>query len=131
MNMRITRFENFLNENINEARDLNDPVLLAIRASKEARKKSLAVQKENMKKRVHGKQREKLEDNLWRISQDLKDAYVERRNIFADMESEAGEKREKWTDDDANRYGSMLNKVDDEIEKLISKRQAIEIKLAY
>lgn len=129
--MRITRFENFLNENINEARDLNDPVLLAIRASKEARKKSLAVQKENMKKRVHGKQREKLEDNLWRISQDLKDAYVERRNIFADMESEAGEKREKWTDDDANRYGSMLNKVDDEIEKLISKRQAIEIKLAY
>ncbi len=129
--MRITRFENFLNENINEARDLNDPVLLAIRASKEARKKSLAVQKENMKKRVHGKQREKLEDNLWRISQDLKDAYVERRNIFADMESEAGEKREKWTDDDANRYGAMLNKVDDEIEKLISKRQAIEIKLAY
>lgn len=129
--MRITRFENFLNENINEARDLNDPVLLAIRASKEARKKSPAVQKENMKKRVHGKQREKLEDNLWRISQDLKDAYVERRNIFADMESEAGEKREKWTDDDANRYGAMLNKVDDEIEKLISKRQAIEIKLAY
>jgi len=129
--MRITRFENFLNENINEARDLNDPVLLAIRASKEARKKSLAVQKENMKKRVHGKQREKMEDNLWRISQDLKDAYVERRNIFADMESEAGEKREKWTDDDANRYGAMLNKVDDEIEKLISKRQAIEIKLAY
>jgi hypothetical protein len=129
--MRITRFENFLNENINEARDLNDPVLLAIRASKEARKKSLAVQKENMKKRVHGKQREKLEDNLWRISQDLKDAYVERRNIFADMESESGEKREKWTDDDANRYGAMLNKVDDEIEKLISKRQAIEIKLAY
>ena len=129
--MRITRFENFLNESINEARDINDPVLLAIRASKEARKKSLAVQKENMKKRVHGKQREKLEDNLWRISQDLKDAYVERRNIFADMESEAGEKREKWTDDDANRYGAMLNKVDDEIEKLISKRQAIEIKLAY
>ena len=129
--MRITRFEIFLSESINEARDINDPVLLAIRASKEARKKSLAVQKENMKKRVHGKQREKLEDNLWRISQDLKDAYVERRNIFADMESEAGEKREKWTDDDANRYGSMLNKVDDDIEKLISKRQAIEIKLAY
>jgi DNA anti-recombination protein RmuC len=129
--MRITRFENFLNESINEARDINDPVLLAIRASKEARKKSLTVQKENTKKRVHGKQREKLEDKLWAISQDLKDAYAERRNIFNDMESEAGEKREKWTDDDANRYGAMLNKVDDEIEKLISKRQAIEIKLAY
>ncbi len=129
--MRITRFENFLNESINEARDLNDPVLLAIRASKEARKKSLAVQKENMKKRVHGKQREKLEDRLWSISQNLKDAYAERRNIFQDMEAEAGEKREEWTDDDANRYGSRLNLVDSEIEDLIKKRQEIEIKLAY
>lgn len=129
--MRITRFENFLNESINEARDINDPVLLAIRASKEARKKSLAVQKENMKKRVHGKQREKLEDKLWAISQDLKDAYAERRNIFHDMESEAGEKGEKWTDDDANRYGSRLNLVDSEIEDLVKRRQEIEIKLAY
>jgi hypothetical protein len=129
--MRITRFENFLNESINEARDINDPVLLAIRASKEARKKSLAVQKENMKKRVHGKQREKLEDRLWSISQNLKDAYAERRNIFQDMEAEAGEKREEWTDDDANRYGSRLNLVDSEIEDLIKKRQEIEIKLAY
>ena len=129
--MRITRFENFLNESINEARDINDPVLLAIRASKEARKKPLAVQKENMKKRVHGKQREKLEDRLWSISQNLKDAYAERRNIFQDMEAEAGEKREEWTDDDANRYGSRLNLVDSEIEDLIKKRQEIEIKLAY
>jgi hypothetical protein len=131
MNMRITRFENFLNESINETRDINDPVLLAIRASKEARKKSLAVQKENMKKRVHGKQREKLEDKLWAISQDLKDAYAERRNIFQDMEAEAGEKGEKWSDDDANRYGSRLNLVDSEIEDLVKRRQEIEIKLAY
>ncbi len=129
--MRITRFENFLNESINETRDINDPVLLAIRASKEARKKSLAVQKENMKKRVHGKQREKLEDKLWAISQDLKDAYAERRNIFQDMEAEAGEKGEKWSDDDANRYGSRLNLVDSEIEDLVKRRQEIEIKLAY
>ena len=123
----VTKFQDFLNE----ARDLNDPVLLAIRASKEARKKSLAVQKENMKKRVHGKQREKLEDKLWAISRELKDAYTERRNIFDDMEAEAGEKGEKWTDDDANRYGSRLNLVDSEIEDLIKKRQEIEIKLAY
>jgi len=123
----VTKFQDFLNE----ARDLNDPVLLAIRASKEARKKSLAVQKENMKKRVHGKQREKLEDKLWAISRELKDAYTERRNIFDDMEAEAGEKGEKWTDDDANRYGSRLNLVDSEIEDLIKRRQEIEIKLAY
>jgi hypothetical protein len=84
-----------------------------------------------MKKRVYGKQREKLEDDLWSISQDLKDAYAERRNIYDDMESEAGEKGDSWTDDDANRYGSRLNLVDAEIESLIKKRQEIETKLAY
>ena len=120
-------FESFLNEGL----DLNDPILVAIRASKEDRKKSAAAQKERMKKRVYGKQREKLENDLWIISQDLKDAYAERRNILNNMEAEAGEKGANWTDADANRYGSQLNSIDDEIEGLIKRRQEIEIKLAY
>ena len=111
--------------------NLNDPVLVAMRAAKEDRKKKVEAQKERMKKRVYGKQREKMEDDLWSISQDLKDAYAERRNIYDDMESEAGEKGDSWTDDDANRYGSRLNLVDAEIESLIKKRQEIETKLAY
>lgn len=123
----ISTFEGFLNEGI----DLNDPVLVAIRASREDRNKKVAAQKERMKKRVYGKKREALEDQLWKISMDLKDAYTERRNIYDDMESEAGEKGDSWTDDDANRYGSRLNLVDAEIEGLIKKRQEIEIKLAY
>ena len=123
----IQTFDGFLNE----AMDINDPVLVAIRAAKIDREKSAARQKERMKKRVYGKQREKLEDELWQISQDLKDAYADRRNIYDDMDAEAGEKGDEWSDADANRYGAQLNKVDTEIEGLIKKRQEIEIKLAY
>jgi hypothetical protein len=84
-----------------------------------------------MKKRVYGKQREKLEDELFSIQQDLKDAYAERRDIFNDMDAEAGEKGDSWSDDDANKYGSRLNSVDDMIKSLITKRQQIEMKLTY
>jgi hypothetical protein len=114
-----------MNENI------NDPILMAIRASKDDRKKAVAAQKERMKKRIYGKKREALEDQLWDISRDLKDAYAERRNIYDDMEAEAGEKGNDWSDDDANRYGSRLNLVDDEIETLLQRRQTIELKLSY
>ena len=120
-----------IKESVNEGIDLNDPILVALRASKEDRAKKAAAQKERMKKRVYGKQREKLEDDLWTISMDLKDAYIERRNIYDDMEAEAGQKDKEWTDDDANRYGSRLNLVDAEIEGLIKRRQEIETKLAY
>ena len=120
-----------IKESVNEAVDLNDPILVALRASKEDRAKKAAAQKERMKKRVYGKQREKLEVDLWTISIDLKDAYSERREIYNDMESEAGEKGDNWNDDDANRYGKLLNDVDSRIETLIKKRQEIETKLAY
>lgn len=120
-----------IKESVNESILLNDPVLVALRASKEDRKKAASAQKERMKKRVYGKQREKLEDDLWQISQDIKDAYADRRSIYDDMDAEAGEKGDQWNDDDANRYGQLLNTVDTEIESLIKKRQEIETKLAY
>ena len=125
----INNFESFLNEAA--ALGPNDPVLVAFRAARDDRKKAAAAQKERMKKRVYGKKREKLENDLWAISQDLKYAYAERRNIYDDMEAEAGEKGNNWSDDDANRYGSKLNLVDNEIEELIKRRQSIEIILAY
>ena len=132
MKHHILSFNEFLNESelINEM-NINDPILMAIRASKEDRKKTADAQKERMKKRIYGKKREALEDQLWQISQDLKDAYAQRRNIYDDMEAEAGEKGKDWSDNDANRYGSKLNDVDSEIESLIQKRQEIELKLSY
>ena len=120
-------FEGFLNEGLG----MNDPILVAMRAAKMDRAKSVAKQKEAMKKRVYGKQREKLEDELWDISQDLKGLYSDKRNVFNDMESEAGEKGDEWSDTDANRYGSELNDIDAKIEKLLTRRQELEIKLAY
>jgi hypothetical protein len=120
-----------IKESVNEAIDINDPILVAMRASREDRQKKAAAQKERMKKRVYGKQREKLENELWMIAQDLKDAYEDRRYIYDDMEAEAGQKGNEWSDEDANRYGEKLNAVEEEIEKLIKLRQEKEIKLAY
>ena len=130
----LQTFESFLNEGLDLSSRpgaYNDPVLVTLRASREDRKKKAEAQKERMKKRVYGKQREKLEDQLWDISGDLKDAYAERRSIYDEMEAEAGEKGDLWSDDDANRYGKELNRVDDKIESLIKKRNEIEISLAY
>ena len=118
-------------EGIFESANMNDPILIAYRAAKEARKKSAADQAEMKKNRVYGKKREALENQLWNIAQDLKDAYVDRRTTYDDMEAEAGEKGNDWSDKDANRYGDMLNKIDSKIETLLQKRQEIEIKLAY
>lgn len=135
---KLQTFDEFINDSettksmeLSEKVDINDPILIAIRASKEDRKKKIEAQKERMKKRMYGKKREALEDQLWQISQDLKDAYAERRNIYDDMDAEAGQRGDNWTDDDANRYGSRLNLVDEEIEGLIKKRQEIELKLTY
>jgi len=107
---------------VNEA-DLNDPVLMAFRAAKMKREKELAKPK---RKPLYGKQREKAEDDLWVISQDLKDLYADRGQMLIDMEQEA----EVEGGPIADEYGDKLNKIEDEIQKLISKRNKLEIMLA-
>lgn len=57
-------------------------------------------------------------DALDQLKDELKDLLRDRRELDRDMEEEAGEKGDKWTDADANRYGSQMNKKDDEIEKM-------------
>jgi len=129
-------FDDFINESyeLNEISN-NDPVLIAIRAAKMEREKKMAdykqYYKQRMKKRVYGKKRQAIEDELDDIIADLKELYSNKSEIFSDMENEAGQKGDDWTDDDANRYGNELNAIDDKIEKAIKKRQALEIKLAY
>jgi len=125
------RFEGIFESQVNEKMDVNDPILVAMRAAKEDRKKSAAAYAKTMKNRVYGKQREKLENDLSDITQDLKDLYSDKRSVLSDMDAEAGEKGNDWSDDDANRYGEELNKIDSKIEALLIKRQEIEIKLAY
>ena len=102
---------------------MNDPVLMAFRAAKMKREKELAKPK---RKPLYGKQREKAEDDLWQISQDLKDLYADRGQMLIDMEQEA----EVEGGPIADEYGDKLNKIEDEIQKLIAKRSKLEMRLA-
>ena len=114
---------------LNEARDINDPVLMALRANKHDREKKLAMAIQK-KRPLYGKERTKAQYKLLDISQELKDLYDERANLYSDMENEAGQKGDKWSDDDANRYGGELNDVESKIEELMIKRSKLELKLA-
>jgi len=102
---------------------VNDPVLMAFRAAKMKREKELAKPK---RRPLYGKQREKAEDDLWQISQDLKDLYADRGQMLIDMEQEA----EAEGGPIADEYGDKLNKIEDEIQKLIAKRSKLEMRLA-
>lgn len=109
---------------VNEA-DMNDPVLIAFRAAKMKREKELAMAKPK-RKPLYGKQRQKAEDDLWDISQDLKDLYADRGQLLIDMEQEA----EPEGGEVADRFGGELNDIEREIELLITKRRKLEMKLA-
>jgi len=108
-----------------EQMDLNDPVLMRNRASKDQFQAAKAVEKEAQRKRVYGKKREALEDELWDIAQDLKQALQDRRYLMQDMEQEAEPEGGVVADE----YGSALNTLDAEIEALKKRRDAIEAKL--
>jgi hypothetical protein len=105
-----------------EALDINDPVLMRSRVDKMKREKELAKPK---RKPLYGKQRLKVEDALWYISQDLKDLYADRGQLLIDMEQEA----EAEGGPIADEYGDELNKIEDEIQKLIAKRNQLEMRL--
>ena len=117
----------FLKKNLNESAvteaGMNDPVLVAFRAAKMNREKELAKPK---RRPLYGKQRMKAEDDLWQISQDLKDLYADRGQMLIDMEQEA----EVEGGPIADEYGDRLNKVEDQIQKLIAKRSTLEMRLA-
>ena len=114
-------FESF-DDYINEA-GMNDPVLMAFRAAKMKREKELAKPK---RKPLYGKQREKAEEALWVISQDLKDLYADRGQLLIDMEQEA----EIEGGPVADRYGEQLDMIEDKIKSLITQRTKLEMKLA-
>ena len=63
----IQSFKDFVN--LNES--VNDPVLVALRAAKEDRKKMMMDKKERMKKRIYGAKREQMEDRLDDIFNEL------------------------------------------------------------
>ena len=116
-------------DEVDEARDMNDPVLIAFRAAQQ-RRQELGAQP--VRRSLTGKSREKAEDKLWGISQELKDLYSERGDLYNDMESEAGSMGADEFEAQGlhNEYGDKLNKVEAKIEKLLAQRSKLEVRLA-
>mgnify|MGYP003627390507 FL=1 len=120
---KLTRDELF--EVVNEAMDMNDPILVAIRA----RKTMLAKEKSAPKaKKLSTKQYYKLMDKEIDLLQDRKDAVKNYEELDSEMNQEAGQKGDSWSDADANRYGGKLNDLQSRIESIA--KQLLSVKKA-
>ena len=116
------------NEFLNEATNINDPVLMAMRAKRMEIEKAKALPK---KRKLTPKQEQNILDSIWDIDTELKELRQERSQIFADMEAEAGQMDYAEFEEQGlhNHYGDLLNGVDEKIAKLKAKKQQLELKL--
>ena len=103
--------------------DINDPILVAIRARKTDLKKKAALPKV---KKISTKQYYKLMDAEIDLIDQMKDAAKDYERLDSEMNQDAGQKGDAWTDADANRYGGDLNKLQTKIEKLAKQKLAVK-----
>ena len=119
---RDMKSEGLTESEVNEAMDMNDPILVAIRA----RKTMLAKEKAAPKvKKISIAQYYKLMDKESDLISQIKDAAKDYEQLDSDMNQEAGQKGADWSDADANRYGGDLDKLQTKVEKLTAKRQKV------
>ena len=111
-------FEGKLNE-----MDMNDPILVAVRARKTMLDKAKSAPKY---KKISTKRYYQLLDREIDIINQMKDASREFEQLDSDMNQEAGQKGDDWSDADANRYGGDLNKLQTKIEKLAAKKKKVQ-----
>ena len=120
---------------LTEAVDMNDPFLVAVRVMRQRAKemKELdALAKKAPKKRAPKISFDKylaLLDSQSNIQEDIEDVARELKQTYSDMEQEAGQKGDKWTDKDANRYGGILNKLESKYAKLKAKKSKIDARV--
>ena len=98
-------------ESIDEKMDLNDPMLVRLRAAQIKRNQQAA---DRLKKAKSDKEKEKAEKLAARNATKIKALKKKRADIMRDMEQEAEPEGGKIAD----RYGRMLNKIDNDIIKL-------------
>ena len=108
---------------LNEYMDINDPILIAVRARATMIAKAKAAPKV---KKISTKQYYKLMDKEIDLIQQMKDAAKDYERLDSEMNQDAGQKGDAWTDADANRYGGDLNKLQTRIEKLA--KQKLDVK---
>ena len=116
-------FEGKLTEGKLNEMDINDPILVAIRARKNDLKKKAALPKV---KKISTKQYYKLMDAEIDLIDQMKDAAKDYERLDSEMNQDAGQKGDAWTDADANRYGGDLNKLQTKIEKLAKQKLAVK-----
>jgi hypothetical protein len=102
--------------------DRNDPIAMRLRTDKMKREKEAAKPK---RRPLYGKQREKVEDAILDINQELKGLYSDKKQTLIDMEQEAKPEGGEIAD----RYGAELNSIEDQIQSLIAKRGKLEARL--
>jgi hypothetical protein len=148
---RVSTFSQFIGE------DVNDPILMKLRAAKHADAEKKKIELERKKLRVYGARREMMEQELDEILQEIRDLKLQQKELYREMEMEAGQRdepyapgqqdkieklvalgladksdlRNTWTDDDADEYGNQLNTVEDAIAKLTQRAQSIRSRLDY
>jgi len=122
-------YSDFLNEGFemqgSSFRDDNDPVLVAFRAAKERRRQE-AERAASLPPALKPSQVKKLNSQLDKIGKELNGLYAERNQLLNDMEQEA----EAAGGPIADEYGAELDKLEEKIAKLITRRKSIEFKLA-
>ena len=127
-NLEMENLHTSFNDFIGEATNINDPVLMAMRAKRMEIEKAKALPK---KRKLTPKQEQNILDSIWDIDTELKELRQERSQIFADMEAEAGQMDYAEFEEQGlhNHYGELLNDVDEKIAKLKAKKQQLELKL--
>jgi hypothetical protein len=104
---------------VNEGMDINDPVLIAMRAKREELAKTQTV------RTLPAKEIKKIQSNIARLNQELGELYAERHRLLSDMEQEA----EAEGGPIADEYGGNLDKIEAKIRGLVVTRADLEKRL--
>lgn len=104
---------------VNEGMDINDPVLIAMRARREELAKTQTV------RTLPAKEIKKIQSNIAKLNQELGELYAERHRLLSDMEQEA----EAEGGPIADEYGGNLDKIEAKIRGLVVTRADLEKRL--
>jgi len=103
--------------------DINDPILIAVRARATMIKKAKAAPKV---KKISMNQYYKLMDKEIDLITKMKDAAKEFDQMNSDMLQDAGQKGESWSDKDANKWGGGLDKLQTKVETLAKQKLTVK-----
>ena len=130
-------FEGKLNEEpeTEYLKRMNDPFLVQTRIMRHAAKERKALdamakaQPKVRKYKISFDKYLELLDTQMFLQQDLAEIGKQLKQTWRDMEIEAGDKGESWTDDDANRYGRDLMKLETEYKKVKAKLDKVDARV--